>query len=140
MTEVRVCPSCASAKIDQVKIVGRDSDVSCSACGWAGKYRELIGAVTRPGYKAPGLSLLDDMSEALEIAQEVALTYMRILAKDVGRPMGLAMLQAGVVGAHDTESMARLIKAACKGAHKATLDEIEKMQKEIQDAKRSTLS
>jgi hypothetical protein len=137
MTDFRVCPSCGSGKVDRViKLVGQDINAACANCGWSGKYGDLIYTATKVGCVAPGVNLLDDMVEALGIAQEVSLTYMRLLAKDVGRPIGKAMLQSGVVGAKDTKSMARLIKAACRGAHKATLDEIEKMQEELQNARR----
>ena len=140
MLDFRVCPNCGSGKVDRVKLVGQDVDVSCTNCGWSGKHGELIYTASKVGCVAPGVYLLDDMAEALGIAQEVSLMYMQLLAKHAGRPIGKAMLQSGVVGANDTKSMARLIKAACVGAHKATLDEIEKMQEEIQDAKRLALS
>jgi hypothetical protein len=141
MTSIRVCPSCGSGKVDRlIKLVGQDINVACANCGWSGQYGDLIYTAAKVGCVAPGVYRLDDMAEALGIAQEVSLTYMRLLAKHAGRPVGKAMLQSGVVGAKDTKSMARLIKAACEGAHRATLDEIEKIQEELRDGQRSNMS
>jgi predicted phosphoribosyltransferase len=135
--DVRVCPLCASAKVDKVRSVGRDGDVACSNCGWSGAHKDLIGTVVKEHQIMENVLHIGGGPLALEIAEEVAATYMRLLAQDVGRPLGMALVQSGVVGVRDAESLARLIKAACRGAHKATLDEIEKMQEEIRNDKRS---
>ncbi len=48
------------------------------------------------------------------------------------QPLGLAMIQSGMVGQKDKKSLTRMIRAATLGAFKATLDEVEKIQKESQ--------
>jgi len=123
VTEHLVCPKCAVAKIGVGELLGGVVRVACAGCGWVGKYSDLL---TIGG---PDLS-------ATEIAEEVSIAYLRLLAQYVGRPMGLAMAQAGIVGAQDPQQLGRLIKAACHGAHKATLDEVEKIQREYRDGKR----
>jgi hypothetical protein len=70
--------------------------------------------------------------QALFVAQEVAKDYMTKLAAHAAQPAGLAMIEAGIVGLQDKSRLGRLIRAAMKGAHKATLEEVEAIQKELQ--------
>ena len=124
MTSLQVCPKCAGAKLTTIDLVASDVLVSCKSCGWRGKYKDLVTAEVK------------DM-EPEKVAEDVSKEYLRLLAKYNGRPMGLSMIQAGIVGAKDPKYLSRLIRAACLGAHKATLDEIEKIQKELSDEARS---
>jgi hypothetical protein len=98
--------------------------VSCSSCGWRGEYKDLVTA------EAPDI-------EPDKVAEEVSMEYLRLLSKYTGRPMGLSMVQAGIVGAKEPRYLSRLIRAACLGAHRATLEEVEKIQKELSDEARS---
>jgi len=138
--DVHICPVCASAKVDSVRLVGRDIDAACSNCGWEGKYKDLIDAGIKDRQIIENIVSVGADSIALKIVAEVSATYLTLLAKYAGRPIGLALMESGVVGRKDPASLARLIKAACEGAHRATLDEIEKMQEEVKDAKRLALS
>jgi hypothetical protein len=70
----------------------------------------------------------------LGIANDVAKTYMRLIAQHAARGLGLAMVQAGIVGPKQPKELTRLIRAASLGAHRATLEEVELMQKELKDA------
>jgi hypothetical protein len=97
----------------------------CLSCGWYGERRELLLA---------GLGKVVD--SALEIAHEVSKTYLQLIGQSVVLPLGKAMLQAGIVGVQQKQELARLLRAACLAAHKATLEEVEKIQKELQDAQR----
>jgi len=130
-----VCPRCASAKIDSGISLNSAGDyteghntsdrVVCLDCGWSGLRKELL-VLGKPGG-------IVDVQQALDIAADVASAYLKGLAELAARPIGLAMVGSGVVGAKDTPSLTRLIKAACHGAYKATLDEVEQIQKEYQD-------
>lgn len=128
-----ICPKCGSGKVEECPGVG-DCSVICFSCGWTGSSNELLsvdlGSVAEksPEINAPDL--------ALGIAQEVSKTYFLLIARDVSHPLGKAMLQAGVVGLQQSKELGRLIRVACLAAHKATLEEIEKMQKELQNAQR----
>jgi hypothetical protein len=140
MINLHVCPECASAKVELGDLVGDEMEATCSNCGWKGKHKDLIGAGAKENQIVQGAMSIDDPSVALAIAKEVSVSYMRLLAKHAGQAIGLAMVQSGMVGAKDPQSLTRLIKAACGGAHKATLEEVENIQKELQDAKRSNAS
>ena len=72
---------------------------------------------------------------ALGIAQEVSKAYIILISKMVAQPLGLAMIQSGIIGKEQPKELLRLIRSACLAAHKATLEEIETMQKEIRDAR-----
>ncbi len=125
-----VCPQCGSAKVGSADVVHELSIITCSNCGWPGLYRDLLMVDT-------SRDALVEVQQALDIAAEVSSAYLKCLAECAGRSIGLSMVDAGIVGAKDTQSLTRLIKAACRGAHKATLDEVEQIQKEYQDARRS---
>lgn len=137
---LHVCPECASAKVELGDLVGDEMTATCSNCGWTGKHKDLIGAGAKANDIVQGSLSIDDPSLALSIAREVSVMYMRMLAKHAGQPIGLAMVESGLVGRQDSSNLARLIKAACQGAHTATLNEVEKIQKELQDERRSTAS
>lgn len=56
--------------------------------------------------------------------------YMKLLYAAASQVIGQCILQAGLVGRRDTKNLARMIRAACRGAHKATLDEAEAIAEE----------
>ena len=122
----KLCPKCGSGKIknDSMAIIEHpDEDVSCLSCGWSGQKQELMAAL--PVKPAAGID------PNFTVAEEVAKTYLSEIAKSCGQPLGIAMVLSGLVGTKDKMGLSRLIRAACLGAHRATLDEIEKMQKEL---------
>lgn len=130
-----LCPKCGSGKTELGDLVGDDMKATCTNCGWEGTHKELLNAAPEKE-QAPGTIIQPD--QALGIAEEVAKAYMNLLAKHAGQSIGLAMVQAGVVGLKDSKRLARLIRAACLGAHKATLDEVEEIQKEVQSGQQPT--
>jgi hypothetical protein len=76
------------------------------------------------------LSLEIDQDRALEIAKHMSEQYMKLLYQGASPAIGQCILQAGLVGKQDSKSLARLLRAACRGAHKATLDEAEAIAQE----------
>ena len=128
--KAELCPECGSAKVEVETlgvIMGTDgrAKATCDSCGWAGLGKDLIQA------EVPEKGMTQDAAHA--IALEVAGAYQVLLSQLAAQPIGLAMLQSGMVGVRDGKVLARLIKAATIGAHRATLDEIEKMQEEAQN-------
>lgn len=128
----KLCPKCGSGKVvaqTEPMISGGDpAEAHCDGCSWSGKASELMVALqTKP---AAGID------PALHVVEEVAKTYLQLLAKDASKQIGLAMVSSGLVGLHDKTSLGRLVRAACLAAYYATLEEIEKMQKEIKDGPR----
>lgn len=118
MSDIQLCPSCGSGKV--LAAIGLSSNIRCTACAWSGQANE---AVTKPL----------ELGQAEDIAAAVAMEYMRALAVYSGAHIGRAMVEVGLVTASDTKVLVRLIRAAVTGAHKATLEEIEKMQQEIKN-------
>jgi hypothetical protein len=118
MNEISLCPVCGSGKVLASKGLG--DSVKCVSCNWSGQANETV---TRPMV----------FGQAESIAESVAVEYLRALAMYSGAHIGRAMVAVGLVPASDTTTLARLIKAACTAAHKATLDEIEKIQQEIKN-------
>lgn len=126
---IQVCPECGSGKVDTgSSILGNDAYAGCQSCGWSGTVGDLLTPM-RQEDDSPGNLITPD--QALCIAQSVAEDYMRRLAANAAKPVGLAMVESGIVGLKDRERLARLIRAAMQGAHKATLDEVEVIQKEL---------
>ncbi|MHC4507734.1 MAG: hypothetical protein ACYTAO_02085 [Planctomycetota bacterium] len=75
-------------------------------------------------------SLEVDQDRALEIAKHMSEQYMKLLYQGASQVIGQCILQAGLVGKQDSKSLARMLRAACRGAHKATLDEAEAIANE----------
>jgi len=123
-----LCPECGSAKVEMSGpggVILPAGPANCHACGWSGTMKDLMHA------QVPELeSLSQDAAHA--IALEVAATYQALLAQIAAQPIGVAMVQSGMVGMKDTKNLTRMIRAATLGAHKATLEEVEKIQKESQ--------
>jgi hypothetical protein len=78
-----------------------------------------------------------DPERLYAIAFAVAQDYLRALAKIAAIPIGQAMTASGLIDGTEPEMLARLIRAAIGGAHKATLEEVSKIQGELQNAKPS---
>lgn len=122
---IEVCPDCSSAKIEtKGSLLAKDVKVICLSCGWEGVSPELL----LPVQSSTGLTA----DQALSIAQEVSTGYLTALAKRASQPIGLAMVESGIVGLHDKARLTRLIRAATLGAQVATLKEVEAIQKELQ--------
>jgi len=123
-----VCPECGSAKIEDfhLQIEHSNKRVQCLQCGWRGKDDDLL-TVDASQVTQGGIT----MDAAMVVSEKVAEDFLRFLAKDAGQPIGLAMVNAGLVGLKDSKKLARLIRAACLGAHKGTLDEINQIQEEL---------
>ena len=127
---IQVCPECGSGKVEMgSSILGNDAFAECQACGWSGTVGDLLTPSRQEADREVGLITQD---QALSIAQSVAESYMERLAAHAAKPTGLAMVESGIVGLKDKNRLARLIRAAMKGAHKATLEEVEAIQKELQ--------
>lgn len=121
-----MCPECASGKV--VTEGGHPSGQKgvCQDCGWEGPAKELI-SVPLP---LSGEPLEINPDRALEIAQEMSKRYMELIYRTVSKPIGNCIFNVGLVGRSDTEGLTRLIRAACRGAHRATLEEAEKIAEE----------
>lgn len=136
---LQVCPECGSGKIKYSReVIGADVAVACLACGWEGVQGDLMTvAADKAKVMEASQEIFGTPDLALGIAQEVSKIYLVLISKLVAQPLGLAMIQAGVIGKEQPAELARLIRAACLAAHKATLEEIEVLQKEIRDARQS---
>lgn len=138
MANEELCPECGSAKVEMTgpggKILAKYAKARCASCGWEGTQEDLIiplgNVEVNPEVLTP--------DQALHVAEAVAKQYMQMLAAHAAKPIGLAMVESGMVGVQDAPTLGRLIKAACKGAWQATLDEVEAMQQEIRDADGTT--
>jgi hypothetical protein len=95
-------------------------------CDWEGKRSELLSG------DVEGSGILRHPDMALEIVREVSKDYFQALAKLAGQPIGRALVTSGIVSVQDSKTLGRLIRAACVGAHVATLNELEDIQKEAQ--------
>jgi hypothetical protein len=80
-------------------------------------------------------SLEVDQDRALEIAKHMSEQYMKLLYQSASPIVGQCILQAGLVGKKDTKNLTRMLRAACRGAHKATLDEAEAIAKEHKETR-----
>jgi hypothetical protein len=77
------------------------------------------------------LDLRED--RALHVAQQISHNLLLLLAQKASPAIGLCIIEAGICGRKDVQSMKRLIKAACEGTHKAILDEADKISSEYHD-------
>jgi len=141
MREAKLCPKCGSGKLDiqtpGVITAETQTLVECQSCGWKGKANELMAYPLDKVAEGLGSGLTDP---ATAIALEVSTNYMRLLAQHASQNIGLAMIEAGIISSKDGKSLARLLRAACLGAHAATLNELEKIQQEHQDDRGRTPS
>ena len=123
MSTFKLCPACGSIKIEGELLLD-DSQVKCQSCTWVGTSKDLI------------LHELDE-NRLYAIATEVAMHYLRELARLAAEPIGEAMISSNIVDKSNPSLLARLIRASIFGAHKATLIEIYKIQGEISHDKPS---
>ena len=123
MSTFRLCPACGSSKVTSEGMLD-SSPVKCKSCTWTGTYNDLI------------LHEIDP-ERLYTIATAVAQDYLRALARIAAIPIGQAMTASGLMDGSEPKMLARLIRAAVGGAHKATLEEIIKIQGELQNAKPS---
>ena len=124
MSDIRLCPVCGSGKVQELELSADSlqdgTNARCVSCMWHGKLTETV---SKPM----------ELGQAEDIAAAVAAEYLRSLAVYAGVHIGRAMVAVGLVTTSEKQSLTRLIKAAVMGAHKATLDEIEKIQQEIKN-------
>jgi len=96
----------------------------CKSCAWNGAESDLVEATIKP---PPGLVGED----ALRIAQAVSEGLLHKLHAQAAAPIMRAIVSAGIVGPLDSSKvLTRVLRAAVIGAHKATLEEVEKIQTE----------
>ena len=124
MSDIQLCPLCGSGKVkvtDRLAMLssGGLGQASCP-CGWSGAASALV------------ISPME-LGQAENIAAAVATEYMRALAVYAGAHIGRAMVAVGLITTSEKKDLARLIRATVIGAHRATLDEIEKIQQEIKN-------
>lgn len=123
MSTFRLCPACGSSKVTTEDMLD-SSPVRCKSCAWTGTYNDLV------------LHEIDT-DRLYTIAAAVAQDYLRALAKVAAMPIGQAMTSSGLMDGSEPKMLARLIRAAVGGAHKATLEEIVRIQEELRNAKPS---
>lgn len=124
MSTFRLCPACGSSKVTMEGLELDSSPAKCKSCAWTGTCNDLV------------LHEIDP-ERLYAIAFAVAQDYLRALAKIAAIPIGQAMTASGLIDGTEPEMLARLIRAAIGGAHKATLEEVAKIQGELQNAKPS---
>ena len=123
MSIFRLCPACGSSKVTMDGLLD-NSPSKCRYCTWTVTYNDLI------------LHEIDP-DRLYAIATAVAQNYLLALAKFAAAPIGQAMAASGLVDIAEPRMLARLIRAAVGGAHKATLEEISKIQGELHNARPS---
>lgn len=102
-------------------------EASCQDCNWTGTNKELLEV---PVQANPN-SLDINPDQALEIARAMSTNYMQLLYQHVSPAIGAAIMQAGFVGKNDTKNLTRMIRAAARGAHAATLEEAGVISEEL---------
>lgn len=124
MSDILLCPVCGSGKVQELELSADSfqdgTNARCASCMWHGKLTEAVTSKLEIG-------------QAEDIAATVGAEYLRALAIYAGVHIGRAMVAVGLITTSDKHNLTRLIKAATLGAHKATLEEIETIQKEIKD-------
>ena len=117
-----MCPTCGSGKLSPCQ----DSvNLECMECGWTGGPEKTLKAAVK---SEQGLCIESDIG--LDVARRVAEDYMMRLYQGAAHEIGKAIIDAGLVGKRDTETMTRLLRAACSGAYHGTMDEIDLIEKE----------
>jgi hypothetical protein len=109
-------------------VEGSVYDATCNDCGWQGKETDLI--------KAPipvqGISLdFTNPDVTLEVAKQISQHLMELIYQIASKPVGEAILRAGLVGRQDSRNLARLLRAGCLAAHKGILEEADVISKEF---------
>jgi hypothetical protein len=115
--KVEFCPDCGSSKV-MTNLLGTES--ACSSCSWKGEPKQLLAHSISANLEA--------------IAARVSADYLIALSQMAAPAIGKAMVVSGVVGGKEPkEVLARIIRATTLAAHKATLLEIDAIQKEKRD-------
>lgn len=128
--ETVLCPECGSGKVE---IAG--TKCKCLACEWEGDESGLMKAVS----ETP-VSDLAQGDTAQHIAFEVAESYMGLLYKKASPLIGMSAIESGIVARKDTKNLTRIIRAACLGAYKETLNELEAIAEEYTDKRSKIVS
>ena len=114
--KVELCPQCGSGKVARTSPLA--DTVKCDACSWAGKESALMSA--------------NVAASSTDIAFSIAQKFLILLVGEISMPVGRAMIGAGLIQAEtDKVVVGRLIRAAVTAAHRAALEEIDKIQQEI---------
>lgn len=132
-----LCPKCGSGKVEVKSSSLGPRVVRCQSCEWSGFEKDLVAYDLDKARQGLDSGLSD---AGTAIAMAVSADYMNRLAQFAAQPIGLAMVESGLISKNDTKVLARLLRAACLGAHKATLDELEQIQREHQNERRGTQS
>jgi len=138
---IKLCPKCGSGKIGtEVKAgveVPDPKPAQCWDCGWLGTEANLIVAPDSAVERHVGVDWgVEGEDYTAVVALEVSKEYLRQLAKNAAQPIGLSIISVGLIGRQQQqEYLPRLLRAACLGAHKGTLEELENIQKEVADDK-----
>lgn len=132
---LNLCPKCGSGKVElEGTLLAGGASAFCQSCGWWGTQKELVTTsmeqVLKANANAEDLVAGGDAGTA--IALMVAKDFMTKLSEYASQPIGLAMIASGLVGRKDVKTLTRVLRAACLGAHKAALEEMNNIQKELQ--------
>lgn len=108
-----VCPSCSSGKVEPNRGEPLNHPYRCTDCG---------STFVRPMVTDTGGAL----GEEQEIAEAVSAQLFRGLFP-LAEHLGRTARDVGLVGAHDSEALALIMRAGCIGAHRAMLLEAERI-------------
>jgi len=133
---VYLCPECGSGKVVTKETLER-SAAFCQECHWEGEAKDLVRLPSEAVVRHVGDGGLVGVDYETVIAMEVSKEYLQRLSQNAATPIGLAILDSGLISRSDTKTLTRLLRAACLGAHRATLEELEKIQQEHADAERT---
>ena len=132
-----LCPVCGSGKIAGERVGDSSLEASnsdkkqCMDCGWRGDVNRLIQV---PFQKNPN-SLELNQDEALEVAKQISNSLMQLIGANVGKPLGMCILESGLCGRRDGKNLARLLRVGCRAAHRAILEEADKISGEHSKAR-----
>lgn len=133
----KLCPKCGSGKVEiKGSSLGTSSVAKCQNCDWEGQEKDLVVYALEQvvNRELTAADLIGAPDAATAIAMMVSKEYMNKLAAYASQPIGLAMIESGLIGQKDVATLSRLLRAACLAAHKATLEEMSAIQKEMQGA------
>lgn len=123
--KVEFCPTCGSGKVSKVGMLG--DDFRCLQCGWTGKEREVL--------------VTNVPADSQEVALQVAQTFLLHLSNRASIPIGMALLESGILQTEAGDKvMARVLRATVTAAFTAALNEVDLIQKEIADGTADTRS
>ena len=116
-----VCPSCGSGKLKY-----RDQYAACTSCEWAGSRDDVLAIALEA----------DTPDAALAVALQVSQALLYILREKASHGVGQSIVAAGVCDVKDVQALTSLIKAGTLGAHKAILEEAERLGEAAQAAEK----